>query len=75
MEELTPVGGLVIDLAGLFVAAALLVTLVTLDVRHARAGAGPSAPAGGRMGGRALIAVMWILCVLLFLPRVVGLLV
>lgn len=65
-----------IDLAGLLVAAALLVTLVTLEVRHA--GPDPRQTAPPRFFGpavsRGVVAVMWILCLLLFLPRLLELL-
>jgi hypothetical protein len=65
-----------IELAGLLVAAALLVTLVTLEVRHV--GPEPWQNARPRLFGRAIstvaVAVMWMLCLLLFLPRLLELL-
>ncbi|MDQ0675976.1 hypothetical protein QFZ36_003537 [Pseudarthrobacter siccitolerans] len=64
------------DLAGLLVAAALLVTLVTLEVRHA--GPDPRQTAAPRILNRAVsrgaVAVMWIACLLLLLPRLLELL-
>jgi hypothetical protein len=84
LNGLVASNGLALELAGLVVAAVLLVTLVTLEVR--RAGSvtesvtepGTGQPTSSRIlsrrGGRAMIAAMWILCVLLFLPRVLGLL-
>ncbi|MGX1162219.1 hypothetical protein FBY31_3725 [Arthrobacter sp. SLBN-100] len=65
-----------IDLAGLLVVTALLVTLVTLEVRHA--GPDPRQTAPPRFFGRAVsrgaIALMWMMCLLLFLPRLLELL-
>ena len=66
-----------IDLAGLFAAAALLITLVALEVRHA--GASTAQPASARFLGRAVnlrlaVAVLWVLFVALLFPRVLGLL-
>ena len=65
-----------IDLAGLLAAAALLITLVTLEVR--RAGPGTGQPTHGRHLGRTVsrkvVAVMWTMYLILFLPRVLGLL-
>lgn len=65
-----------IDLAGLLAAAALLVTLVALEVRRAGADTGqPTRPKFlGRTVSRRVVAVMWTMYVLLFLPRVLGLL-
>lgn len=65
-----------IEVAGLIAAAALLVTLIGLEVR--RAGAHTGQPARPKLLGRTLsrgaVAVMWAMYVVLFLPRVVGLL-
>ena len=65
-----------IELAGLIAAAALLVTLVALEVR--RAGADTGQPTRPKLLGltvsRRVVAVMWTMYVLLFLPRVLGLL-
>ena len=65
-----------IDLAGLLATAALLVTLVALEVR--RAGPDAGEPTRLRLLGltvsRRVVAVMWVVAVLLFLPRVLGLL-
>ena len=65
-----------IELAGLLATAALLVTLVGLEVR--RAGADTGQPARPKLLGRTLsrgvVAVMWGMYVLLFVPRVLGLL-
>jgi hypothetical protein len=65
-----------IDLAGLLVAAALLVTLVALEVRRAGADTGqPTRPRFlGRTVTRSVVAVLWTMYLLLFLPRVLGLL-
>jgi hypothetical protein len=65
-----------IDLAGLLVAAALLVTLVALEVRRAGAHTGqPTRPRFlGRTVTRSAVAVLWTMYLLLFLPRVLGLL-
>ena len=65
-----------IDLAGLLVAAALLVTLVALEVRRAGANTGqPTRPKFlGRTVTRSAVAVLWTMYLLLFLPRVLGLL-
>ncbi|RJU02557.1 hypothetical protein D6T65_00040 [Arthrobacter frigidicola] len=80
LEDLVASNGLVFELAGLFVAGVLLVTLVTVEFRRAGPVTGPDT--GRRAGpaifspreGRVLIAIMWVLCVLLFLPRVLELL-
>jgi hypothetical protein len=65
-----------IDLAGLLVAGVLLVTLVTLEVRHA--GPDPRQTARPRLlnrtVSRAAVAVMWMVCLLLLLPRLLELL-
>jgi hypothetical protein len=80
LRELVASNGLVFELAGLFVAAVLIVTLVTIEVRRAGPVTGPDTgqraapPIFSRREGRALVAVMWVLCVLLFLPRVLELL-
>ena len=65
-----------IDLAGLLATAALLVTLVGLEVRRAGPDTGqPTRPKLlGRTVSRRVVAVMWTMYVLLFLPRVLGLL-
>ena len=65
-----------IELAGLIATAALLVTLVGLEVRRAGADTGqPTRPKLlGRTVSRRVVAVMWTMYVLLFLPRVLGLL-
>lgn len=65
-----------IDLAGLLATALLLVTLVALEVRRVEPDAGqPIRPKiFGRTVSRRVVAVMWALYVLLFLPRVLGLL-
>ena len=67
---------MIIDLAGLLAAAALLFTLVALDVRRAASDTGT--PARQRILGRTLsrgvVAAMWAMYLLLFLPRVLGLL-
>lgn len=65
-----------IDLAGLIAAAALLVTLVALEVRRAGADTGqPTRPRVlGRTVSRKVVAVMWTMYLVLFLPRVLGLL-
>ena len=65
-----------IDLAGLLAAAALLVTLVALEVRRAGADTGqPTRPRLlGRTVSRGVVALMWTMFLLLFLPRVLGLL-
>ena len=65
-----------IELAGLIVTAALLATLVGLEVR--RAGEDTGQPARPKLLGltvsRKVVAVMWTLYLVLFLPRVLGLL-
>lgn len=65
-----------IDLAGLLATAVLLVTLVALEVR--RAGADTGQPPRPRILGLTVsprvVAVMWTMYLLLFLPRVLGLL-
>jgi hypothetical protein len=65
-----------IDLAGLIAAAALLVTLVALEVRRAGPDAGqPARPALlGRTVSPRVVAVLWALYLVFFLPRVLGLL-
>ena len=67
---------MLIDLAGLLATAALLVTLVALEVR--RAGPDTGQPARPKLLGRTVspkvVAVMWTMYLLLFLPRVLGLL-
>jgi hypothetical protein len=67
---------MLIDLAGLLATAALLVTLVTLEVRRAGPDTGqPTRPKHrGRPVSRRVVAVMWTIYLLLFLPRVLGLL-
>ena len=65
-----------IELAGLLATAALLATLVGLEVR--RAGADTGQPTRPRLFGltmsRRVVAVMWTMYLLLILPRVLGLL-
>ena len=65
-----------IDRAGLLATAALLVTLITLEVR--RAGADTGQTTRPRLLGLTLsprvVAVMWAMYLILFLPRVLGLL-
>lgn len=65
-----------IELAGLIAAAALLVTLVALEVRRAGEDTGqPTRPRVlGRTLSRGVVALMWAMYVVLFLPRVLGLL-
>ena len=65
-----------IDLAGLLATALLLVTLVVLEVRRVESDGGqPTRPKiFGRTVSRRVVAVMWALYALLFLPRVLGLL-
>jgi hypothetical protein len=67
---------MLIDLAGLLATAALLVTLVALEVRRAEPDSGQ--PARPRLFGltmsRRVVAVMWTMYLLLILPRVLGLL-
>ena len=65
-----------IEIAGLIAAAALLVTLVALEVRRAGEDTGqPTRPKLlGRTVSRSVVAVMWTMYALLFLPRVLGLL-
>ncbi|TLM84190.1 hypothetical protein [Pseudarthrobacter sp. NamE5] len=65
-----------IDIAGLLMAAVLLVTLVTLEVRHAGPDLGQATRPRhfGQAAGRIAVAVLWIVCLLLFLPRLLELL-
>jgi hypothetical protein len=73
-----------IELAGLIAAAALLITLIALEVRRAGADAGhhtghhTAQPARPKLLGRTItrgaVAVLWAMYALLFLPRVLGLL-
>lgn len=67
---------MLIDLAGLLATAALLVTLVALEVRRPGPDTGqPTRPRLlGRTVSRRVVAVMWAMYLLLFLPRVLGLL-
>jgi hypothetical protein len=67
---------MLIDLAGLLAAAALLVTLVALEVRRAGPDTGQPTPQKllGRTVSSGVVAVMWALYLLLFLPRMLGLL-
>ena len=67
---------MLIDLAGLLATAALLVTLVALEVRRAGPDAGqPTRPRLlGRTVSRRVVAVMWTIYLLLFIPRLLGLL-
>lgn len=65
-----------INLAGLLATAALLITLIALEVR--RAGPDAGQPTTLRLLGltvsRRVVAIMWLVSVLLLLPRVLGLL-
>lgn len=65
-----------LDLAGLLATAALLATLVALEVR--RSGAEAKQPTRPRLLGltvsRRVVGVMWVVYLLLFVPRVLGLL-
>ncbi|WP_457973275.1 hypothetical protein [Arthrobacter sp. D1-17] len=75
-----------IDLAGLLAAAALLITLIALEVRRAGANTAGANTAGantgqpprqrllGRTVSRGVVAVMWVMYFVLFMPRVLGLL-
>ena len=63
----------IIDLAGLLAAAALLITLIALEVRRAGADSGRPRLLGRTVSPR-VVAVMWATYLLLFLPRVLGLL-
>jgi hypothetical protein len=65
-----------IELAGLMVAVALLVALVTLEVRRVGPDVGQAPPPKilGRAVSRGVVTVMWIICLLLFLPRLLELL-
>jgi hypothetical protein len=73
-----------IELAGLIAAAALLGTLIALEIRRAGPDTGPhpglhtGPPARPKLLGRAVgpmaVTVMWAMYVILFLPRVLGLL-
>ncbi|MDQ0680821.1 hypothetical protein QFZ30_004212 [Arthrobacter pascens] len=67
---------LMIDLAGLLAAAALLITLIALEVRRAGPDTGQSTRPRllGRTVSPRVVAVMWTTYLLLFLPRVLGLL-
>lgn len=67
---------MLIDLAGLLATAALLVTLVALEVRRPGPDTGqPTRPRLlGRTVSRRVVAVMWTIYLLLILPRVLGLL-
>ena len=64
-----------IEVAGLLATAALLVSLVALEVRRAGPDSGQAARPkvlGRTVSGR-VVAVMWVLYLLLFVPRVLGL--
>jgi hypothetical protein len=64
-----------IEVAGLLATAALLVTLVALEVRRAGPDSGQATRPkvlGRTVSGR-VVAVMWALYLLLFVPRVLGL--
>ncbi|WP_120520923.1 hypothetical protein [Arthrobacter celericrescens] len=67
---------MIIDIAGLLAAAVLLVTLIAFEVR--RAGSDTAQPTRpkflGRTVSRSAVAAIWIVYLLLFLPRVLGLL-
>lgn len=64
------------ELAGLMVATALLVALVTLEVRRVGPDIGQAAPPRflGRAVSRGAVAALSIVCLLLFLPRLLELL-
>jgi hypothetical protein len=66
----------IIDLAGLFATAVLLVTLVALEVRRVGPDTGRRTRPTllGRTIGPRVVAVMWAVYLLLFLPRLLGLL-
>lgn len=66
-----------IDLAGLLAATALLFTLVALEVRRRGPDTGQGARPRilGRTVGPRAVAAMWVMYLILFLPRVLGLLV
>lgn len=62
-------------IAALLVALALLVTLVTLEVQRVGPDAGqPTRRLLGRTVTRRVVAVMWVMCLFLVLPRVLELL-
>jgi len=67
---------MMIELAGLLATAALLLTLITLEVRRTEPDTGQ--PTRRRLlsptVNRAVLALMWAMYLLLFLPRVLGLL-
>ncbi|WP_115788318.1 hypothetical protein [Arthrobacter silvisoli] len=65
-----------IDIAGLLAAAVLLITLIAFEVRRLGSDTGqPTRPRFfGKTVSRSAVAVMWTLYLLLFLPRVLGLL-
>ncbi|MHC6593165.1 hypothetical protein [Arthrobacter sp. C152] len=67
---------MIINVAGLLAAAVLLVALVTLELRRVGPDAGQATPSGlaGRMLSHRAVAIMWATYLLLFLPRVIGLL-
>ena len=67
---------MIIELAGLFAAAALLVTLVALEVRRTVPDTGQPTPQRlrSRTISRWAVAAMWAMYLLLFIPRVLGLL-
>jgi hypothetical protein len=63
-------------IAALLVALALLVTLVTLEVQRVGPDAGQPTRLTflGRTVSRKVVAVMWVMCLFLVLPRVLELL-
>ncbi len=67
---------MMIELAGLLAAAALLFTLVALDVQRTASDTGQPARQRllGRTVSRSVLAAMWAMYLLLFLPRLLGLL-
>ncbi|WP_395399688.1 hypothetical protein ACHMXB_15390 [Arthrobacter sp. UC242_113] len=67
---------MIIELAGLLAAGALLVTLVTLEVRRTVPDTGQPTRQGilSQRVSRWAVAAMWAMYLLLFLPRVLGLL-
>ena len=67
---------MILNVAGLLAAGVLLVTLVALEVRRVGPETGRAAPPGllTRVSTPRAIAIMWATYLLLFLPRVLGLL-
>ncbi|NUS36016.1 MAG: hypothetical protein HOQ04_06085 [Pseudarthrobacter sp.] len=67
---------MIMNVAGLLAAAVLLVALVALEVRRVGPENARATPSGlaARLLSRRAVAVMWAVYLLLFLPRVIGLL-